>query len=153
MVMRDRSMVRTVVAATMSLCGTAVACQPRTQPAPVSAVGGQAYCWSVFRTAQSVDTVADRMARAATEAGFRQPKIVRAADTARVVADPQLLVGGPPSTAFIAKVVAYPLGDSVRVRFEAGWVVPQGGWATPSDSLSARAEARRICDALSSATG
>ena len=126
-----------VVVVAMSLVALAVACQSRTRSVPAPAPVRSVYCWSVFRSHQPVDTVASYMVRAAAAAGFRQPRVERIADTARVTAGPQLLDGGPPNTAFVADVVAYPLDDRIRVRFEAGWIVPSGGWKTPSDSLSA----------------
>jgi hypothetical protein len=84
-------------------------------------------------------------------AGFTQPRTALVADTARVDAGPQALAGAPPRAGFIATVVAYPLGDSVRVRFGAGWVAPPRGWATPSDSIAARSQSMRLCAMFSNA--
>lgn len=99
-----------------------------------------------------MDTVVRLMARAEMAAGFRHPATVRLADTARVSAGPQILDAGPPNIAFVVSAEMSPLGDSVRVRFEAGWASPKQGWAGPADSLAARSEALALCDTLALAT-
>lgn len=118
-------------------------------PAPQAAA--TEWCWSVMRMPKPSASIVMRFSAPLRTVGFRALHVITSRDTTMIKAGPDLLAGMPQNVPFLARVEAYPVNDSLRVRFGASTLRPTGGWRRSDDSASIRAKSLQICTALSNA--
>lgn len=125
-------------------CRTAVGTGVRVAPA------AEDWCWSVFRTHQTLASVVNQFAQAIPTLGFGQPTTRQIAETTIVSVGPERLADDSIGVLYLVRVAALPMGDSTRVRFDVEFAAPKPGWREPTDTIIARSQGLRLCNVLSS---